>query len=425
VTRNGLRLTLFLLLVVFVGVAGWQYYGLELDSARSAEEARQLDGFRDAVHHAVSEARTAQQAYLADGQGVDYWGTRFAEAIADITGALENLRVTAGDDETTIAALDRADRALKVYDGLDRKIRGFVESGSLLMAADVVYEDGMKTSGLILEAVDEAHRALASPQQAAIESNTLLRRWLAMAVAAAGVLVSLLLLPSGRPVSASVARDEAATRSTLIDDENDWRLDRPARAEAPAPQPPAPAAEAPPPPAQAAPAATPVPASPPREAASAAHDAAALAAAAQVCTDLARVQDGDQLRDVLGRAARVLDATGVIVWIVDAEGRALKPLLTYGYPEEALRRIPTLPRDADNATAAAWRDGVTHVVEATDAAPGAVAVPILGPQGCTGVLAAEIGHHREAARSTRAVAQLVAAQLAVLIPPDTAGSTET
>jgi hypothetical protein len=145
---------------------------------------------------------------------------------------------------------------------------------------------------------------------------------------------------------------------------------------------------------------------------------AALDAAALVCTDLARVKDGDQLREALGRAARVLDATGVIVWIADSRGRSLKPLLTYGYPEEALRRIPTLPRDADNATAAAWRDNAVQVVDATEAAPGAVAVPILGPQGCIGVLAAEIGHHREASGYTRAVAQIVAAQLAVLIPPD-------
>jgi len=419
VTRNGLRLTLFLLLVVFVGVAGWQYYGLELDSAESAEEARQLDGFRDTVHLGVHEARTAQQAYVAEGQGVDFWRTRFAEAIADITDALENLRVTAADDEATVAALDRADRALKVYDGLDRKIRGFVESGSLLMAADVVYEDGMKTSSLIVEGVDDAHRLLTSPHLAAVESNRLLQQWLAAAVAAAGVLVSLLLLPAGRPARRLVTSEVPPATTPAVEDENDWRLDRPARVEPQAaarPEPPAPAAGPPAETAVEAPAPTPTPAA---AAAHAAHDTAALAAAAQVCTDLARVQDGDQLRDVLGRAARVLDATGVIVWIVDADGRALKPLLTYGYPEEALRRIPTLPRDADNATAAAWRDGITHVVEATDAAPGAVAVPILGPQGCTGVLAAEIGHHREAARATRAVAQLVAAQLAVLIPPDT------
>jgi GAF domain-containing protein len=108
----------------------------------------------------------------------------------------------------------------------------------------------------------------------------------------------------------------------------------------------------------------------------------------------------------------------VIVWVTDASGKSLKPLLTYGYPDEALRRIPTLPRDSDNATAAAWRAAVTQVVDATETAPGAIAVPLLVPQGCVGVLAAEIRHGREAAAATRALAQIVAAQLAVLIPTD-------
>ena len=45
-----------------------------------------------------ASARTAQQAYLAPGQGIDFWRTQFAEAIADMTGALENLRVTADQE---------------------------------------------------------------------------------------------------------------------------------------------------------------------------------------------------------------------------------------------------------------------------------------------------------------------------------------
>lgn len=414
-TRSGLRLTLFLLLIAFVGVAAWQYHRLDLDSADSTREAAQLDEFRETVHHGIQQARTAQQAYLAEGQGIDYWRTRFAEAIADVTGALENLRVTAADDEATTAALDGADRALKVYDGLDRKIRGFVESGSRLMAADVVYEDSVKTSTLVIDGVDAAHQLLAAPHVAAADTNRLLQRWLAAAAVAGGVLVSLLLLPVGRPAAASLP-DATPEPAGDGEREMDWRLDRPVERTAPEPDRPArPVAVV------RSPATPPVEPTPPAAARDAIgrSDDASLAAAAEVCTDLARVKDGDQLRDALGRAARVLDASGVIVWIADADGRGLKPLLTYGYPEEALRRIPTLPRDADNATAAAWRDGLTHVVEATDAAPGAVAVPIPGPDGCIGVLAAEIGHHREAAQSTRAVAQLVAAQLAVLIPPDT------
>ena len=50
----------------------------------------------------------------------------------------------------------------------------------------------------------------------------------------------------------------------------------------------------------------------------------------------------------------------------------------------------------------------------------AIAVPLLVPQGCVGELAAEIRHGRESATTTRALAQIVAAQLAVLIPTESA-----
>lgn len=416
-TRPGVRLMLLLLLFAGVGAAVWQYYRLELDSQESGREVELLDGFRDTVHEGVTRARTAQQAYLAPGQGIDFWRTQFAEAIADMTGAIENLRVTADQDAEPVKALDAADRALKVYDGLDRKVRSFVDAGNSLMAADVVYEDAIKTSGLIVSGVDDAYRFLAMPHEAAVVEHRRRQQWLSAGALGAALFVALLLLPRGRVASEEAQIVASRSADAPMHDlqlghasvagplaAEGQRRDGPPRVEAPPVTP------------------TPIAVARPVEAAvpPAVNTDASLDAAARVCTDLARVKDGEQLREALGRAARVLDASGVIVWIADASGRSLKPLLTYGYPDEALRRIPTLPRDADNATAAAWRDGTLQVVEATEAAPGAVAVPILGPQGCMGVLAAEIGHHREASGYTRAVAQIVAAQLAVLIPPDTA-----
>lgn len=427
-TRSGVRLLLFLLLCAGIGGAAWQYYRLELDSQDSRREVELLDGFRHAVRDGVASARTAQQAYLAPGQGIDFWRTQFAEAIADMTGALENLRVTADQDVEPAKALDAADRALKVYDGLDRKVRSFVEAGNSLMAADVVYEDAIKTSGLIITGVDEAYGFLAAPHEAAILEHRRMQQWLSAGAVGAALLVALLLLPRGRGRAGDAQEALATASDSPLHDLHlghagvtgpvaveARRMDGPTRADD---QPP-PRLSTPTPPTAPAPVARVVDAPP------AGVSEAALDAAARICTDLARVKDGEQLREALGRAARVLDASGVIVWIADASGRSLKPLLTYGYPDEALRRIPTLPRDADNATAAAWRDSALQVVEATDAAPGAVAVPILGPQGCLGVLAAEIGHHREASGYTRAVAQIVAAQLAVLIPPDTAQDGDT
>ena len=422
-TRTPVRVVLVLLLLAGVGAAAWQLYVLEKRRLDGLRQQQSVDALREQVLHAIDESRTAQQAYLADGQGLDFWEAKFAEAMAGLTQGLAAFRAQANGQPAAVEALDAADRALKVYEGVDRRIRGFVVNGSGLMAADAVYEDGIKTAGVMRSSVEQAHAALVGPARTGYDERRL-QYMLAGAAAGGGILVSLLLLPTGRQPEPEV--ELHAPESSLHLNERATRVE-PAVVEAdtmrPPAEPPAPRVTrvepvvVQPPVVAVAP---PVAAADVRRATPAAIPDDALDATARVCTDLARVKDADELRDALGRAARLLDASGVIVWVTEGGGKALKPLLTYGYPEEALRRIPTLPRDQDNATAAAWRDAVTQVVDATETAPGAIAVPLLVPQGCVGVLAAEIRHGREAATATRALAQIVAAQLAVLIPTESA-----
>ena len=116
---------------------------------RRAPAGQTLDAVRDQIGHAIDDSRTAQQAYLAQGQGLDFWEAKFAEAMASLTQGLAALRAQANEEPAAIEALDAADRALKVYEGVDRRIRSFVVNGTDLMAADAVYEDGLKTAGVI------------------------------------------------------------------------------------------------------------------------------------------------------------------------------------------------------------------------------------------------------------------------------------
>lgn len=411
-TRPAVRIALVLLLVVGVAAAAWQLQALENRRLDGVRQQDTLDAVRDQIGHAIDDSRTAQQAYLAQGQGLDFWEAKFAEAMASLTQGLAALRAQANDQPAANEALDAADRALKVYEGVDRRIRSFVVNGTDLMAADAVYEDGLKTAGVIRTSVEQAHAALVGPARTGYDERRL-QYIIAGAAAGAGILVSLLLLPTGRKDDPEV--ELHAPEGSLHLNERPGRLD-PVAVAAPAVEPVglAPIAAVP------AVVETSRRATPVAVAAPAGLSDETLDAAARVCTDLARVKDADELRDALGRAARLLDASGVIVWVTDAAGKSLKPLLTYGYPEEALRRIPTLTRETDNPTTAAWRGAVTEFVDATDTAPGAIAVPLLVPQGCVGVLAAEIRHGREAAVATRALAQIVAAQLAVLIPSESA-----
>lgn len=140
-----------------------------------------------------------------------------------------------------------------------------------------------------------------------------------------------------------------------------------------------------------------------------------LSGVAHLCTELTQVQ---ALRDVvplLGGAASLLDAVGLIVWVWDPRAAALTPALSHGYPEAVLAKLPRVRRDTDNATAAAFRSAQPRVVVGTDLASGALVVPLLTPAGCVGVLALELRHGGERRASVRALASIFAAQLATVV----------
>jgi hypothetical protein len=145
-----------------------------------------------------------------------------------------------------------------------------------------------------------------------------------------------------------------------------------------------------------------------------------LPAAADVCASLARISDTGALAEVLERAAAVLDAQGIIVWM--GAGEELFPALAYGYDDRFVSRLGPIPRNAENATADAWRSGRMRTVAADGVSHGAVATPLTGMSGCVGVFAAEVRHGRENDLATQAVAVMIAAQLASIVSAWPAGS---
>jgi transcriptional regulator with XRE-family HTH domain len=135
----------------------------------------------------------------------------------------------------------------------------------------------------------------------------------------------------------------------------------------------------------------------------------ALLAAAKVCTELGRAEEVGQVLPLLGEAARILGARGLIVWVWDATAEELEPALVYGYPSKVRARLRGVKANADNVTAAAYRAG------APLARSGALAVPLLAPAGCAGVLAIEIDNGREQDAVIRALTTFFAVVLAQLV----------
>jgi hypothetical protein len=116
---------------------------------------------------------------------------------------------------------------------------------------------------------------------------------------------------------------------------------------------------------------------------------------------------------MLARAAALLDASGIIVWL--GSGDELFAATSHGYHPRVISRLGSIPRDADNATADAWRTGEVRTVAGDVMANGAIVAPMFGPDTCIGVLAAEVRHGREQDEPTRAVTLVVAAQLATVL----------
>lgn len=140
-----------------------------------------------------------------------------------------------------------------------------------------------------------------------------------------------------------------------------------------------------------------------------------LLAAADLCTELGRLQSLNEAAPLLHHAASILDAVGLIIWTWEPGAVALKLALGHGYPDTVLAHLSVVSREAENATAAAFRSAGLCTVSGSERAHGALVVPLIGSAGCVGVLAIELHHGCEQVPCVRAVATMFAAQLAALI----------
>jgi GAF domain-containing protein len=115
----------------------------------------------------------------------------------------------------------------------------------------------------------------------------------------------------------------------------------------------------------------------------------------------------------------MLDAIGLMLWTWSAETSLLTPALIHGYEEGLVAQLPGVSPDDDNAIAWAFRSEETRTISGSDLATGALAVPLMSPAGCTGVLALELRHGHERHDAVRAVVEILAAQLSALVghPP--------
>ena len=337
----------------------------------------------------LADLRASLHAYVAPGQGDGFWSSR-AEGLLDAVRA----RLLEIDAASTAAGYSMA----KALDGMDRlaaseqRARGLVRQAQPLAAGDIIFTESRDLIDAVSREVSDARQAMARPASAREAGMANEQSLLAGALMSVWIVALILLVPVPRAAEAA-----PAPRATTL-----------SLADVPAPQPPpAPVVavepvEAVPPAPQPAPAPPPVP-------------TPVFRALADLCGDLGRVSDAGDLDPLLARAATLLEAKGLIVWLLASDGQSLAPAVAHGYDPQVLDRVGTVPLTADNLTVSAFRSGAPATSPGASDRPAAVAVPIVSSTGPSGVLAAEVRHGEDLGQIT-ALAEVVAAQLANLFP---------
>ena len=402
---KSLAVRIMLLAVFFLasGMAAYFVWTSESHVRRSVDDLRAFDQSAVDAERSVLEMRSAQQAYVAAGQGAQVWITKAAEASTNVKARLDYLRAHAMTPSAK-SALDNASSALQDFDQIDRRARDYVRNGQALLASDLIFADGLESTTAIAASISDARTAETRVRDG---ERAEIRRAEVIAIAAASVvaLVTVLVLgfsptESDREAVEVVEKPEndvsTGTRMMPVN-AADWLRSGEADQQIKI---------------------TPTSSASPKETARA--DAIDLAAVAAVCSDLAQVIDTHALPPLLGRAATILDSPGIVLWIADPDGRELSPIVTHGYSRQVVLRLGTILRDAENATAAALRTSLLQTVETDSVSNGAIAAPLVTPAGCVGIMAAEVRHHGEKDAAKLAAASIIAAQLATLVgPPST------
>ena len=390
-TDRAVRVGLVALFIVTLCGAGYELFLAEqrIGNERSAE--RDFDEMAWVAIVSIADLRAAQQAYVAAGQDPTYWTAKTSSHWETVTTNLARLRQLSTAPPAQ-SALTTAAELLDHLMRIDARAHDYAAGGQRLLASDLIFTDGME---LTTEASSRIELARTREREVRDQTVVQQRRNQTLVLAATvgmGVLVALLLLPAATtkqgvavantsPTPASRTSVAGRDRLTLAN----FDLDGRATAQ--------------------------------RDAVRAADQAdgeaaADLRAAAVLCVEFGKVCDTQELVALLEHAAPLLNASGIIIWIGDPSGRELRPALGYGYPPQALARMGSIPRDADNATATAYRVAKMQTVQSEGGAPGAIVAPLIATANCVGVMTAEVRSGSESREPIQALATIVAAQLA-------------
>lgn len=379
--RTPVRVACVVVALLLSGGLGYRAYQHETSLTAERSAAAAADRSVSKTAELLLDLRASFHAYVAPGQGLPFWGKRAQEGIQALREQLATL------DDQTDGALKASLDAVTQLEAAERRARTYVSRDEMLLAGDVVFTEIRDVLATITSDVQSIRTGLQATHErrgAGIRRGQLM---LAAGILGAWIVVALVLVP---PQTSAARQDPSAWRSELKE-----TLKKPASAGTPK-------------------VLDPVPVATPTQPAIAVDT---LRTVSEICADLSALSDPGALQGTLERVTGLLKATGLIVWVASNDGGHLAPVAAHGFDPKIVNRIGRVPRDSANLTAAAFRDNSPRISAATEAAPGALAVPLCGPTGPAGVLSVELKAGETAHEPTVALAAIVAAQLATLTMP--------
>ena len=375
--RRALRHGLVVLL--FVAAAGAAAFGWSVDQqiSRLAAAGHTTSARFDALVQAIARFDAAQQLFEPGREPETDWLTRVRRLLTQIETDAKGLHGSQDSAPATRAFDDVTERVASAVATAEENLR----DGHELMAADLLQDEAKPGA--------EAMRAAVLEWRAAEDNATdttraaLMRQlWMVFGGTAAFWALGVLLL-APRP---AVAAPAAASLTILSEPAGEAAIS--ASVEAAPTEAPAPAAMPP---------------------------GVDLIPAAELCAEIARADSGETLATLVDRAAGVIGASGLVVWLEGSD--ALVPALAHGYGPHAQGLLGRLPFSEENVTTRAWHSGELQWVDGSMRTRAALAAPMFQGPRRTGVLAVELADGTVASPLTRALTSILAAQFAAAVSP--------
>ena len=143
-----MRLVRVLLVVIGIAIASTAaYYLKDLDTRLTTQRAS-TEALREqaaALTATIADLRAGQFAYVARGQGEAFWMSHVASLLTPMqkqTVDFEGM-LTA---PSAVSAFEPVTAALENFKTLDTRVKEMVQSGNQLLAADLIFSDGLEST---------------------------------------------------------------------------------------------------------------------------------------------------------------------------------------------------------------------------------------------------------------------------------------